>query len=122
MELLFDLTFVVAVGRVAAEFANSVAADHLGRAVGSYLMVLFTLIVLVECVLASITALQDAHAEHSAIGPLVVLGVGSLVLVAMPATVLITAFAGSAPLAGVIAALCLPSSAPVGLSIRRTLR
>jgi low temperature requirement protein LtrA len=43
LELLFDLTFVVAVGRVAAEFARSIADDRLGHAVGSYLMVFFAI-------------------------------------------------------------------------------
>jgi len=43
LELLFDLTFVVAVGRVAAELAHSIAADRLGAGVLSYLMLFFAI-------------------------------------------------------------------------------
>src|SRR6185437_5337394 len=43
LELLFDLTFVVAVGRVAAELAHSIAADQLWHGLASYLMVFFAI-------------------------------------------------------------------------------
>ncbi|MGI8666467.1 MAG: low temperature requirement protein A [Jatrophihabitans sp.] len=43
LELLFDLTFVVAVGRVAAELAGSIAHDDLGHGLGAYLMVFFAI-------------------------------------------------------------------------------
>ncbi len=41
LELLFDLTFVVAVSRAAAELAHDVAAGHVGHAVVAYAMVFF---------------------------------------------------------------------------------
>ena len=50
-------------------------AHHIAERYG-----LFTLIVLGECVLASSNALEDANSEHAALGPLVVLGIGALVL------------------------------------------
>lgn len=43
LELLFDLTFVVAVGRVAAELAHSIAADQPWHGLASYLMVFFAI-------------------------------------------------------------------------------
>ncbi|MDQ2955839.1 MAG: low temperature requirement protein A [Actinomycetota bacterium] len=43
LELLFDLTFVVAVGRVAAELAHSIATDDLSHGLGAYLMVFFAI-------------------------------------------------------------------------------
>src|SRR5689334_1774298 len=42
LELLFDLTFVVAVARLSSVFAHAVAADHLEDVVG-YLMVFFAI-------------------------------------------------------------------------------
>ncbi len=41
LELLFDLTFVVAVSRAAAELAHDVAGGHVGHAVVAYAMVFF---------------------------------------------------------------------------------
>ena len=41
LELLFDLTFVVAVSRAASELAHDVAAGHVGHAVVAYGMVFF---------------------------------------------------------------------------------
>ncbi len=41
LELLFDLTFVVAVARAAAELAHDVALGHVGHAVLAYAMVFF---------------------------------------------------------------------------------
>ncbi|MEP6666308.1 MAG: low temperature requirement protein A [Nocardioidaceae bacterium] len=43
LELLFDLTFVVAVARVAAEFSHAVVNDHLAHAFAAYLMVFFAI-------------------------------------------------------------------------------
>jgi low temperature requirement protein LtrA len=43
LELLFDLTFVVAVAHVAAELAHAVVADDLGHGVTAYLMVFFAI-------------------------------------------------------------------------------
>ncbi len=43
LELLFDLTFVVAVAGVAAEFSHAVVADDLGHAFAAYLMVFFAI-------------------------------------------------------------------------------
>ncbi|MGH3663823.1 MAG: low temperature requirement protein A [Micromonosporaceae bacterium] len=43
LELLFDLTFVVAVALLARELAHAVAADHAGAALPSYLMVFFAI-------------------------------------------------------------------------------
>jgi low temperature requirement protein LtrA len=43
LELLFDLTFVVAVSQVAKELATAVADDHPGAAIGKYLMVFFAI-------------------------------------------------------------------------------
>jgi low temperature requirement protein LtrA len=42
LELLFDLTFVVAVAEVARQFAHAIAANHLDHVVG-YLMVFFAI-------------------------------------------------------------------------------
>jgi low temperature requirement protein LtrA len=41
LELLFDLTFVVAVSRTAAQLAHDVAGGHVGHAVVAYAMVFF---------------------------------------------------------------------------------
>ncbi len=41
LELLFDLTFVVAVGRLAAELGHSIEAGHIAHGIGSYLMLFF---------------------------------------------------------------------------------
>jgi low temperature requirement protein LtrA len=43
LELLFDLTFVVAVGQLARQLAVQVAQDHVAGAVPSYLMVFFAI-------------------------------------------------------------------------------
>jgi low temperature requirement protein LtrA len=43
LELLFDLTFVVAVAAVAAQLAQAIAADHLGAGLLGYLMVFFAI-------------------------------------------------------------------------------
>ncbi|MEO9239076.1 MAG: low temperature requirement protein A, partial [Jatrophihabitantaceae bacterium] len=43
LELLFDLTFVVAVGRVATELAGSIAEDRPWHGLASYLMVFFAI-------------------------------------------------------------------------------
>ncbi|MGH3366331.1 MAG: low temperature requirement protein A [Nocardioidaceae bacterium] len=43
LELLFDLTFVVAVAQVAAQLAHSIADDHPGQGLLSYLMVFFAI-------------------------------------------------------------------------------
>jgi low temperature requirement protein LtrA len=43
LELLFDLTFVVAVAQVAAELAHGIAADHVAAALLGYLMVFFAI-------------------------------------------------------------------------------
>jgi low temperature requirement protein LtrA len=43
LELLFDLTFVVAVGQAARELAGQVEETHVGPAVGGYLMVFFAI-------------------------------------------------------------------------------
>jgi low temperature requirement protein LtrA len=43
LELLFDLTFVVAVSRAAAELAHALAGGHLGTAPLGYLMVFFAI-------------------------------------------------------------------------------
>ncbi len=43
LELLFDLTFVVAVSRVAAELASSIAHDRVATALPGYLMVFFAI-------------------------------------------------------------------------------
>ena len=43
LELLFDLTFVVAVAQVAAELAHGIADDHAADALLSYLMVFFAI-------------------------------------------------------------------------------
>ena len=43
LELLFDLTFVVAVGLVAAQFAHAIEQGHAVRAVVTYLMVFFAI-------------------------------------------------------------------------------
>ncbi len=43
LELLFDLTFVVAVSRAAAELAHAVAAGHVGTGVTGYLSVFFAI-------------------------------------------------------------------------------
>ena len=43
LELLFDLTFVVAIALLAADFAHAVADDHVTRAIPSYLMVFFAI-------------------------------------------------------------------------------
>jgi low temperature requirement protein LtrA len=43
LELLFDLTFVVAVALLASELAHSIAEDHAGQGVFSYLMVFFAI-------------------------------------------------------------------------------
>jgi low temperature requirement protein LtrA len=43
LELLFDLTFVVAVAQVAAELAHGIAADHVADALLGYLMVFFAI-------------------------------------------------------------------------------
>jgi low temperature requirement protein LtrA len=42
LELLFDLTFVVAVARVAAQLAHAIADDEVGHVAG-YLMVFFAI-------------------------------------------------------------------------------
>jgi hypothetical protein len=39
----FDLTFVVAVARVAAEFSHAVVTDDLGHCIAAYLMVFFAI-------------------------------------------------------------------------------
>lgn len=41
LELLFDLTFVVAVSQVAAQLADNLARDRVADAIGGYLMVFF---------------------------------------------------------------------------------
>ena len=41
LELLFDLTFVVAVAHVANELAHSVVADEIGHGVVAYVMTFF---------------------------------------------------------------------------------
>src|SRR3954452_14038435 len=43
LELLFDLTFVVAVAQAAAELAQHVAAGEVATGVGGYLMVFFAI-------------------------------------------------------------------------------
>lgn len=43
LELLFDLTFVVAVAALAAQLAHAIAADHLGAGLLGYLMVFFAI-------------------------------------------------------------------------------
>ena len=43
LELLFDLTFVVAVAQVAAELAHGIADDHVGDSLLGYLMVFFAI-------------------------------------------------------------------------------
>lgn len=43
LELLFDLTFVVAVGRVAAELADAIGSGHVGQGIGNYLMLFFAI-------------------------------------------------------------------------------
>jgi low temperature requirement protein LtrA len=43
LELLFDLTFVVAIAQVAAALAHSAEEGHLGDAVGPYLMTFFAI-------------------------------------------------------------------------------
>ncbi|WBB61193.1 low temperature requirement protein A [Streptomyces sp. WMMC500] len=43
LELLFDLTFVVAVGIAASYFAEMVAADHAGRAVVAFALAMFAI-------------------------------------------------------------------------------
>ena len=43
LELLFDLTFVVAVALLAADYTHAVAEDHLGEALPSYLAVFFAI-------------------------------------------------------------------------------
>ena len=43
LELLFDLTFVVAVAQVAAELAHGIAEDHVGDGLLGYLMVFFAI-------------------------------------------------------------------------------
>jgi low temperature requirement protein LtrA len=43
LELLFDLTFVVAVSVAASEFAHSVEADHIGSGLAKYAMVFFAI-------------------------------------------------------------------------------
>jgi low temperature requirement protein LtrA len=43
LELLFDLTFVVAVATVARELAHSLEAGHYGHAIGGYAMVFFAI-------------------------------------------------------------------------------
>src|SRR3954469_17690649 len=43
LELLFDLTFVVAVALLAARFAHDVAGGHAAHGVGAYLMVFFAI-------------------------------------------------------------------------------
>ncbi|MGH3314597.1 MAG: low temperature requirement protein A [Nocardioidaceae bacterium] len=43
LELLFDLTFVVAVALLAAQLAHSVVEDHAGEALVGYLMVFFAI-------------------------------------------------------------------------------
>jgi low temperature requirement protein LtrA len=43
LELLFDLTFVVAVGQAAAALAHAIAGDHVGHGVLGYLMVFFAI-------------------------------------------------------------------------------
>jgi low temperature requirement protein LtrA len=43
LELLFDLTFVVAVARVAAQLAESIGADRLGHGLVGYLTVFFAI-------------------------------------------------------------------------------
>ena len=43
LELLFDLTFVVAVAQVAAELAHGIADDHAADSLVSYLMVFFAI-------------------------------------------------------------------------------
>jgi low temperature requirement protein LtrA len=43
LELLFDLTFVVAIASIVSQLAHAVAADHLGTALPNYLMVFFAI-------------------------------------------------------------------------------
>ena len=43
LELLFDLTFVVAVGQAVRELVHQLESDHLGSAVVAYLMVFFAI-------------------------------------------------------------------------------
>jgi low temperature requirement protein LtrA len=43
LELLFDLTFVVAVSQVAQKLAHSLMEDDVGQAIGAYLMVFFAI-------------------------------------------------------------------------------
>jgi low temperature requirement protein LtrA len=43
LELLFDLTFVVAVSQIARELGNGIADDHSGDAIPAYLMVFFAI-------------------------------------------------------------------------------
>ncbi len=43
LELLFDLTFVVAVAQIAAQLAHSLAAGHVGHGLLSYAMVFFAI-------------------------------------------------------------------------------
>ncbi|GAA3130149.1 low temperature requirement protein A [Streptomyces rectiviolaceus] len=43
LELLFDLTFVVAVGTAASHFAEMVAAGHTGQAVTAFLLAMFAI-------------------------------------------------------------------------------
>jgi len=43
LELLFDLTFVVAIASVVAQLAHAVATDHVGEALPNYLMVFFAI-------------------------------------------------------------------------------
>ena len=43
LELLFDLTFVVAVGSLVGQLAHAIAEGHAGEAVGPFLMVFFAI-------------------------------------------------------------------------------
>jgi low temperature requirement protein LtrA len=43
LELLFDLTFVVAIASIVGQLAHAIAEDHLGTALPNYLMVFFAI-------------------------------------------------------------------------------